>query len=210
MQPVSCQPGARLGLRRARQALGDWRGKRRVYNCTACHYQHRRPASRARRSRSGGAHGLERPAHWVAKDREREQPLPSTHERTPWAQTHGTGRKTAMSDHAEARRRRAGVSQGLRLRRAGGCAQQRSAPGVAAPVRRLRRFLPGHYQRMTPSEIAEALARIERKAQAALRRRHPLQEHAAARGRGLRLRHQHLQVPRLPRLRACLRARRTT
>ena len=49
---------------------GNWQGTRQVYNCTACHYQHR-PALKARAPKSGPGMrmGLERPAHWVAKDK---------------------------------------------------------------------------------------------------------------------------------------------
>lgn len=49
---------------------GNWQGTRQVFNCTACHYQHR-PALKARAPKSGPGMrmGLERPAHWVAKDK---------------------------------------------------------------------------------------------------------------------------------------------
>ncbi|MCW8964384.1 MAG: hypothetical protein OQL16_11365 [Gammaproteobacteria bacterium] len=46
--------------------VGNWKGKRQVYNCTACHYQHS-PALRYRNALPGPVvrMGLERPAHWV-------------------------------------------------------------------------------------------------------------------------------------------------
>ena len=49
---------------------GNWQGTRQVFNCTACHYQHR-PAIKARAPKSGPdmRMGLERPSHWVAKDK---------------------------------------------------------------------------------------------------------------------------------------------
>lgn len=49
--------------------VGPWLGPRRVLNCTACHYQHR-PRIKARKPMPGPKvrMGLERPAHWVAKD----------------------------------------------------------------------------------------------------------------------------------------------
>lgn len=48
--------------------LEDWRGTRRVYDCTACHYQHS-PAWSPRQAKAGPPvrQGLERPAHWVPK-----------------------------------------------------------------------------------------------------------------------------------------------
>ena len=48
--------------------LEDWRGPRRVYDCTACHYQHS-PAWSPRQAKAGPSvrQGLERPAHWVPK-----------------------------------------------------------------------------------------------------------------------------------------------
>jgi hypothetical protein len=60
-----------FGAHGKRQA--NWQGTRQVYNCTACHYQHR-PALRARAPKSGPGMrmGLERPAHWVAKDRRQD------------------------------------------------------------------------------------------------------------------------------------------
>lgn len=52
--------------------VGNWQGTRQVYNCTACHYQHR-PSLKTRAPLPGPAIriGLERPAHWVARDGER-------------------------------------------------------------------------------------------------------------------------------------------
>lgn len=49
--------------------IGGWAGPRSVYNCTACHYQHR-PAIKAREPRPGPVMraGLPRPDHWVAAD----------------------------------------------------------------------------------------------------------------------------------------------
>lgn len=54
--------------------VDNWRGERRVLNCTACHYQHR-PAWKPRDAKAGPEtrQGLERPAHWV-----------------PWTQRGGT------------------------------------------------------------------------------------------------------------------------
>jgi len=48
--------------------VGNWNGKRQVYNCTACHYQHI-PAFPFRDALPGPKvrMGLERPAHWVPK-----------------------------------------------------------------------------------------------------------------------------------------------
>jgi len=52
-----------------------WQGTRQVLNCTACHYQHR-PALKARAPKDGPdvRMGLDRPAHWVARDK-RTEPL---------------------------------------------------------------------------------------------------------------------------------------
>jgi len=52
--------------------VGGWQGERQILNCTACHYQHR-PAFKPRAPEPGPVVriGLERPAHWVAKDGER-------------------------------------------------------------------------------------------------------------------------------------------
>ncbi len=52
---------------------GNWQGTRQVFNCTACHYQHR-PALKARAPKSGPGirMGLERPPHWVAKDKRQD------------------------------------------------------------------------------------------------------------------------------------------
>ena len=48
--------------------VGNWRGERKVLNCTACHYQHR-PAWKPRDAKSGPEirQGLERPDHWAAR-----------------------------------------------------------------------------------------------------------------------------------------------
>jgi hypothetical protein len=48
--------------------VDTWQGRRQVYNCTACHYQHR-PALKARTPEAGPRvrMGLQRPTHWVAK-----------------------------------------------------------------------------------------------------------------------------------------------
>lgn len=48
--------------------MGNWRGERRLLNCTACHYQHR-PAWKPRDAEPGPEirQGLERPAHWVPR-----------------------------------------------------------------------------------------------------------------------------------------------
>jgi hypothetical protein len=48
--------------------LADWRGERKVYDCTACHYQHD-PAWKPRQALAGPEmrQGLERPRHWVPK-----------------------------------------------------------------------------------------------------------------------------------------------
>lgn len=50
--------------------VSGWQGKRQVLNCTACHYQHR-PALKARAPEDGPRvrMGLDRPTHWVARDR---------------------------------------------------------------------------------------------------------------------------------------------
>ncbi len=52
---------------------GNWQGTRQVFNCTACHYQHR-PALKARAPEPGPPMrlGLERPAHWVAKNKRQD------------------------------------------------------------------------------------------------------------------------------------------
>lgn len=49
--------------------VGNWQGKRRVYNCTACHYQHA-PALLYREAMPGPAarQGLAQPEHWIPKD----------------------------------------------------------------------------------------------------------------------------------------------
>jgi hypothetical protein len=49
--------------------VGGWDGERQVYNCTACHYQHR-PAIKPREPEPGPVMrvGLPRPDHWVAAD----------------------------------------------------------------------------------------------------------------------------------------------
>ena len=48
--------------------LADWRGERRVYDCTACHYQHD-PAWKPRQALAAPPmrQGLERPKHWVPR-----------------------------------------------------------------------------------------------------------------------------------------------
>ena len=48
--------------------VGNWQGKRQVYNCTACHYQHN-PSFKYRDALPGPEirMGLERPEHWVPK-----------------------------------------------------------------------------------------------------------------------------------------------
>ena len=48
--------------------VNNWQGKRQVYNCTVCHYQHS-PAHKYRDAKPGPEirMGLERPAHWVPK-----------------------------------------------------------------------------------------------------------------------------------------------
>ena len=45
--------------------VGNWQGKRQVYNCTACHYQHS-PSFKPRNALAGPEirQGLKRPAHW--------------------------------------------------------------------------------------------------------------------------------------------------
>lgn len=50
--------------------VGNWKGQRQVYNCTACHYQHG-PAFKPRDALPGPEirMGLERPKHWVDKSR---------------------------------------------------------------------------------------------------------------------------------------------
>ena len=50
--------------------VGNWKGKRQVYNCTVCHYQHS-PSFKPRDALPGPEirMGLQRPAHWVAKSR---------------------------------------------------------------------------------------------------------------------------------------------
>jgi hypothetical protein len=52
--------------------VSNWKGKRQVYNCSVCHYQHS-PAFKTRDALPGPKirMGLERPAHWVPKS-ERE------------------------------------------------------------------------------------------------------------------------------------------
>ncbi|MDJ0739085.1 MAG: hypothetical protein QNJ91_05170 [Gammaproteobacteria bacterium] len=47
--------------------VGNWQGRRQVFNCTACHYQHR-PALKPREPLPGPTMrvGLPRPDHWVA------------------------------------------------------------------------------------------------------------------------------------------------
>lgn len=49
--------------------VGGWDGPRSVYNCTACHYQHK-PAIKPREPQPGPVMrvGLPRPDHWVAAD----------------------------------------------------------------------------------------------------------------------------------------------
>lgn len=56
--------------------VGNWRGERRVLNCTACHYQHR-PAWKPRDAKSGPEirQGLERPAHWAPRAQRDETDL---------------------------------------------------------------------------------------------------------------------------------------
>jgi len=62
--------------------VANWQGDRQVYVCTACHYQHR-PGFRPRAPKDGPAErvGLERPEHWVAKDR---RPHPVEDHRAEW------------------------------------------------------------------------------------------------------------------------------
>jgi hypothetical protein len=54
--------------------VSNWQGPRQVYSCTACHYQHR-PGFKPREPQPGPVVriGLERPGHWVGKDK-RENP----------------------------------------------------------------------------------------------------------------------------------------
>ncbi|MEJ2575554.1 MAG: cytochrome C [Gammaproteobacteria bacterium] len=65
----------------------NWRGPRRVYNCTACHYQHA-PALLYRDAAPGpvARQGLERPVHWVPKA-ERAHPL--FEHPAPWQRDRG-------------------------------------------------------------------------------------------------------------------------
>jgi hypothetical protein len=62
--------------------IGNWTGERQVYNCTACHYQHR-PAIKPREALPGPAMrvGLPRPEHWVAAD---ERPGNDDHHSPDW------------------------------------------------------------------------------------------------------------------------------
>lgn len=70
--------------------LDDWRGRRRVYNCTACHYQHA-PSLPLRDAGAGPEvrQGLRRPSHWSPRA-EPERPA-LTHTK-PW-QTHAGGKR---------------------------------------------------------------------------------------------------------------------
>lgn len=71
--------------------VGNWQGERKVYNCTACHYQHS-PAWMPRDAEVGPQvrMGLERPDHWVPKA-ERHETL--SHEPPAWARKAETGRE---------------------------------------------------------------------------------------------------------------------
>ena len=62
--------------------MENWRGTRKVLNCTACHYQHR-PNLDARKPLAGPAMrmGMQRPEHWVPK---RERAHSTTHRKPIW------------------------------------------------------------------------------------------------------------------------------
>ncbi len=66
--------------------LGNWKGKRQVYNCTACHYQHS-PAFKTRQAMAGPEMriGLQRPDHWVP--RSEQDVVPGKH-KTIWQTNH--------------------------------------------------------------------------------------------------------------------------
>ncbi len=69
--------------------LANWSGKRQVYNCTACHYQHA-PAIALRDGMQGPAirQGLPRPAHWNAQAFQRS----GLHApKAPWLQHNALG-----------------------------------------------------------------------------------------------------------------------
>jgi hypothetical protein len=59
--------------------VDNWQGERKIYNCTACHYQHR-PAIDKRAPMPGPVMraGLERPPHWVPRHEQS-----ATHELKP-------------------------------------------------------------------------------------------------------------------------------
>lgn len=62
--------------------VGNWQGKRQVYNCTVCHYQHN-PSHQYRDALPGPEMrtGLQRPEHWVPKS-QRESIV--MHPTKPW------------------------------------------------------------------------------------------------------------------------------
>ncbi len=67
--------------------LGNWQGKRQVYNCTACHYQHA-PAFKTREALAGPEirMGLQRPPHWTSS--EPGETTSNTHGVFTWSNRH--------------------------------------------------------------------------------------------------------------------------
>jgi uncharacterized CHY-type Zn-finger protein len=75
--------------------VNNWKGKRQVYNCTVCHYQHD-PTFKPRKALAGPEirMGLERPDHWVSQ---KEQNVVLHGRSKPW-QKHAES-KTSGIEH---------------------------------------------------------------------------------------------------------------
>ena len=100
-----------------------------------------------------------------------------------------------------------GVATGVA---ATGAGPARAAWGGSTFQDALGDFFQDHYQRMTPDEMKDALARIERKAQRKFGVDITCVDTAADGRCRVRLRAEHLQVHRLPQVRARPASRRTT
>ncbi len=73
--------------------MENWRGTRKVLNCTACHYQHK-PNLEARKPLAGPAvrMGMQRPDHWIPK---RERTHTPAHGQPIWERYAGKGEDQA-------------------------------------------------------------------------------------------------------------------
>lgn len=76
--------------------MENWRGTRKVLNCTACHYQHR-PSLDARKPLAGPTMrmGMEKPGHWVPK---RQRAHETVRRRPIWERY---GRKSEGNRHEQ-------------------------------------------------------------------------------------------------------------